>query len=109
MGQQIQVIDADATYQDENVQQFVEQRQLAGAGVKYTTVAIMGPQSSGKSTLLNLVVRRSCHRRFALTPSARSEPIATKLALRTELDPASYCARFGQTHTLARACGIEHT
>jgi nicotinamide riboside kinase len=25
--------------------------------VKYTTVAIMGPQSSGKSTLLNAVVR----------------------------------------------------
>jgi hypothetical protein len=38
------------------VADFVRDRGVAGAGVKYTTVSIMGPQSSGKSTLLNYLV-----------------------------------------------------
>jgi ABC-type lipoprotein export system ATPase subunit len=60
MGAQIQIIDGSGVYQDENVQDFIEQHDLPKAGVKYTTVAIMGPQSSGKSTLLNAVVRSLC-------------------------------------------------
>jgi ABC-type lipoprotein export system ATPase subunit len=57
MGQQIQVISADGTYAAEGVEAFIQDRDVSQAGVKYTTVAIMGPQSSGKSTLLNAVVR----------------------------------------------------
>ena len=57
MGKQIQVVDAAGGYQEAAVLDFVRGRGIADAGVKYSTVAIMGPQSSGKSTLLNVVVR----------------------------------------------------
>ena len=57
MGKQIQVVDAAGCYQTEAVQDLVRSRGIADAGVRYSTVAIMGPQSSGKSTLLNHVVR----------------------------------------------------
>ena len=59
MGQQIQVVDAEGQYQAGSVEQFVDGRSLSSAGIKYITVAIMGPQSSGKSTLLNALVRNS--------------------------------------------------
>eukprot|EP00892_Ulva_mutabilis_P007514 jgi/Ulvmu1/5134/UM021_0151.1 len=55
MGTQIQVISASGVYEPHNVDAFLERNDLSGAGVSYTTVAIMGPQSSGKSTLLNAV------------------------------------------------------
>lgn len=57
MGSQVQVISAQGEYESGNVQAFLEQNNLGSAGVGYTTVAIMGPQSSGKSTLLNTLVR----------------------------------------------------
>lgn len=57
MGKQIQVVDEAGCYQEEAVLDFVRSRGIAEAGVKYSTVAIMGPQSSGKSTLLNHLVR----------------------------------------------------
>jgi ABC-type lipoprotein export system ATPase subunit len=57
MGKQIQVVDALGQYQESSVVEFVEHRNLSNAGVHYSTVAIMGPQSSGKSTLLNALVR----------------------------------------------------
>lgn len=57
MGKQIQVISATGKYESQNVQEFLHQNSLEYSGVSYTTVAIMGPQSSGKSTLLNAVVR----------------------------------------------------
>ena len=62
MGQQIQVINGDGTFQQKNVEAFTNDQRLINAGVKYTTVAIMGPQSSGKSTLLNYLVRSTSRR-----------------------------------------------
>lgn len=59
MGTQIQVISATGQYESCNIQAFLERNNLGCAGVSYTTVAIMGPQSSGKSTLLNTVVRNT--------------------------------------------------
>jgi ABC-type phosphate/phosphonate transport system ATPase subunit len=56
MGRKIQVVDGSGAYQEEAVLEFVSRHGLADAGVKYSTVAIMGAQSSGKSTLLNAVV-----------------------------------------------------
>lgn len=57
MGGQIQVISGDGTYAGDAVEDFLQGHQVSNSGVGYTTVAIMGPQSSGKSTLLNAVVR----------------------------------------------------
>jgi ABC-type branched-subunit amino acid transport system ATPase component len=56
MGGQIQVIGGDGTYAGDAVEAFLQGHAVSNAGVGYTTVAIMGPQSSGKSTLLNAVV-----------------------------------------------------
>jgi ABC-type branched-subunit amino acid transport system ATPase component len=56
MGRKIQVVDGYGAYQEEAVLEFVSRHGLADAGVNYSTVAIMGAQSSGKSTLLNAVV-----------------------------------------------------
>lgn len=56
MGKVLQVVDDDGTYQQDAVEAFVREQDLDSAGVDYQIVAIMGPQSSGKSTLMNAVV-----------------------------------------------------
>lgn len=53
----IQLIDADGEFCTENIEEFNQTSGLNYAGLKYQIVAIMGPQSSGKSTLMNHVVR----------------------------------------------------
>lgn len=57
MGGQIQVISGDGAFAGDAVETFLKDHVVSNAGVGYTTVAIMGPQSSGKSTMLNAVVR----------------------------------------------------
>jgi energy-coupling factor transporter ATP-binding protein EcfA2 len=53
----LQVVDDDGEYQEQAVEAFLRDQQLDAAGVNYQIIAIMGPQSSGKSTLMNAVVR----------------------------------------------------
>lgn len=53
----LQVVDGDAEFNAAGVDSFVKSSGVESAGVGYTVVAIMGPQSSGKSTLLNHLVR----------------------------------------------------
>lgn len=53
----LQVVDDDGNYQEQAVEEFLRDQQLIAAGVNYQIIAIMGPQSSGKSTLMNAVVR----------------------------------------------------
>ncbi|CAM8920411.1 unnamed protein product [Rhodiola kirilowii] len=48
-----QLIDGDGNFNVEGVDKFVEKVKLAECGLSYAVVSIMGPQSSGKSTLLN--------------------------------------------------------
>jgi hypothetical protein len=52
-----QVIDSDGAFQEEQLNSFVQQNGVIDARTNYQVVAIMGPQSSGKSTLMNHVVR----------------------------------------------------
>ena len=52
-----QVIDSVGDFQEESLNQFVQQNGVINARTNYQVVAIMGPQSSGKSTLMNHVVR----------------------------------------------------
>ena len=53
----LHLVDDDGAYQDQAVEAFLREQQLDAAGVNYQIIAIMGPQSSGKSTLMNAVVR----------------------------------------------------
>lgn len=52
----LQVVDQDGNIDDESVKAYMEQVGVEVAGSAYNVVAIMGPQSSGKSTLLNSLV-----------------------------------------------------
>jgi hypothetical protein len=51
-----QVVSGEGTFEQDEVEAFVNQG-VAAARTNYQVVAIMGPQSSGKSTLLNHLVR----------------------------------------------------
>ncbi|KAL6563296.1 Cell wall protein rhd3 [Orobanche hederae] len=47
------LIDGDGTFNVSGIKNFIEEVNLEKCGLSYAVVAIMGPQSSGKSTLLN--------------------------------------------------------
>lgn len=47
------LIDGDGTFNVAGVENFMKEVKLAECGLSYAVVSIMGPQSSGKSTLLN--------------------------------------------------------
>ncbi|XP_042052423.1 protein ROOT HAIR DEFECTIVE 3 homolog 1-like [Salvia splendens] len=47
------LIDGDGNYNVEGVDHFMKEVKLSDCGLSYAVVAIMGPQSSGKSTLMN--------------------------------------------------------
>jgi energy-coupling factor transporter ATP-binding protein EcfA2 len=49
----IQLIDEKGNFHEDSLVQFCKAVRLAECGLSYAVVAIMGPQSSGKSTLLN--------------------------------------------------------
>ncbi|XP_028556728.1 protein ROOT HAIR DEFECTIVE 3-like isoform X2 [Dendrobium catenatum] len=48
-----QLIDRDGVYNVSGMENFMETMKLGECGVSYAIVSILGPQSSGKSTLLN--------------------------------------------------------
>jgi ABC-type lipoprotein export system ATPase subunit len=54
----VQMIDGDGAFHEQDVKDFVARTGVAESRANYQVVAIMGPQSSGKSTLMNHVVRR---------------------------------------------------
>eukprot|EP01026_Neomeris_dumetosa_P003016 TRINITY_DN10820_c0_g1_i4.p1 TRINITY_DN10820_c0_g1~~TRINITY_DN10820_c0_g1_i4.p1 ORF type:complete len:282 (-),score=31.95 TRINITY_DN10820_c0_g1_i4:51-896(-) len=49
----IQLVTGEGEIDKDSIDEFLAEQNLTGAGVNYQVVAIMGPQSSGKSTLLN--------------------------------------------------------
>ncbi|XP_010904950.1 protein ROOT HAIR DEFECTIVE 3 [Elaeis guineensis] len=49
----IQLIDGDGVFNVSGIEKFMKMVKLAECGLSYAVVSIMGPQSSGKSTLLN--------------------------------------------------------
>ncbi|KAJ4884429.1 Protein ROOT HAIR DEFECTIVE 3-like protein 1 [Raphanus sativus] len=52
-GCSVQLIDGDGTYNVSGIDHFIKEVKLGECGLSYAVVSIMGPQSSGKSTLLN--------------------------------------------------------
>ncbi|CAL5443828.1 unnamed protein product [Camellia sinensis] len=51
------LIDGDGTFNIAGIESFMKDVKLAECGLSYAVVSIMGPQSSGKSTLLNHLFR----------------------------------------------------
>ncbi|PPD78422.1 hypothetical protein GOBAR_DD24649 [Gossypium barbadense] len=49
----VQLIDGDGSFNDIGIESFIKEVKLHECGLSYAVVSIMGPQSSGKSTLLN--------------------------------------------------------
>ncbi|KAH0869124.1 hypothetical protein HID58_076146, partial [Brassica napus] len=54
-----QLIDGNGEFNVEGLDTFVKKTKLSDSGLSYAVVAIMGPQSSGKSTLLNHLFKTS--------------------------------------------------
>lgn len=52
----LQVVNGEGEFNEKGVNDFVERHSIRDIGVGYQVVAITGPQSSGKSTLMNAVV-----------------------------------------------------
>ena len=82
----LQVVNKDGEYATEDFQKFAASTRLERAGMDYQIVAIMGPQSSGKSPLL-LITSRCCP---VLHPGASLVVSVTK-----------YCCRFAG-HSVCR-------
>ncbi|GMH34197.1 hypothetical protein BSKO_02031 [Bryopsis sp. KO-2023] len=55
MAQPLQLVDGSGSFNIDGVEDFAKSSNLVHAGLNYQIVAIMGPQSSGKSTLMNHV------------------------------------------------------
>ena len=53
----LQVVNGEGEFNEEAVNAFIKQHNINDVGVGYQIVAITGPQSSGKSTLMNTLVR----------------------------------------------------
>lgn len=70
----LQVVSGDGSFNTSGVEQFVKATGVETAGVGYSIVAIMGPQSSGKSTLLNHLVRRG---RLGVAQTCRQRRVPT--------------------------------
>ncbi|KAJ8758683.1 hypothetical protein K2173_000404 [Erythroxylum novogranatense] len=52
-----QLIDGDGVFNVDGLHNFISTTKMADCGLSYAVVAIMGPQSSGKSTLMNHLFR----------------------------------------------------
>ncbi len=52
----LQVVNGEGEFNEHGVNDFVERHSIRDVGVGYQVVAITGPQSSGKSTLMNALV-----------------------------------------------------
>ncbi|XP_028756282.1 protein ROOT HAIR DEFECTIVE 3 homolog 1-like [Neltuma alba] len=52
-----QLIDGEGTFNVAGIEKFMKEVKLGECGLSYAVVSIMGPQSSGKSTLLNKLFR----------------------------------------------------
>lgn len=55
----LQVVSGEGDFNGDLVNSFMRENDVQEAGVDYQVVAITGPQSSGKSTLMNALVRYS--------------------------------------------------
>lgn len=95
MSEILQVVDGEGDFNTSGVVNFVHETGVEASGVDYTVVAIMGPQSSGKSTLLNHLFGTRFEEMDALTGRqqttrgiwlARSPKVAAPITLVMDLE-----------------------
>ncbi|PKA58289.1 Protein root hair defective 3 like 2 [Apostasia shenzhenica] len=67
-----QLVDRSGVFNVEGLEQFVKKVRLSERGLSYAVVSIMGPQSSGKSTLLNHLFRTNFREMDALKGRAQT-------------------------------------
>lgn len=60
----VQVVDENGIFNDQ-LEGFVQRSEVGTSGPNYQIVAITGPQSSGKSTLMNVLVRSALRQNTA--------------------------------------------
>ncbi|CAN1827186.1 Protein ROOT HAIR DEFECTIVE 3 homolog 1 [Linum perenne] len=83
-----QLIDGDGEFNVSGIDGFIKEVKLAECGISYAVVSIMGPQSSGKSTLLNNLFRTN----FREMDAFRGRSQTTKgiwLAKCAEIEPCT--------------------
>jgi len=69
----VQLVDADGAFHASDLADLATATGLNAAGRGYQVVAVMGPQSSGKSTLLNALVReKEAQQRACASSQARA-------------------------------------
>ena len=100
----VQVIDGEGGFHGDELAAFIrDSGLLASSRTNYQVVAIMGPQSSGKSTLMNYLVRRSwvcwrgaCARRQgAQNAAARAPPSFSPHTVPSPHTPQPLPQKFG--------------
>ena len=57
MSKLTQVVSGNGDFKEDEVENFIRENGVETAGLDYQVIAITGPQSSGKSTLMNVLVR----------------------------------------------------
>nr|XP_010925000.3 LOW QUALITY PROTEIN: protein ROOT HAIR DEFECTIVE 3 [Elaeis guineensis] len=83
-----QLIDGDGVFNVAGIESFMKTAKLAECGLSYAMVSIMGPQSSGKSTLLNYLF----HTNFREMDALRGRSQTTKgiwLARCANIEPST--------------------
>ncbi|CAN0878019.1 Protein ROOT HAIR DEFECTIVE 3 homolog 1 [Linum grandiflorum] len=83
-----QLIDGDGEFNVSGIDNFIKEVKLTECGISYAVVSIMGPQSSGKSTLLNHLFRTN----FREMDAFRGRSQTTKgiwLAKCAEIEPCT--------------------
>ncbi|KAL3701860.1 hypothetical protein R1sor_019882 [Riccia sorocarpa] len=84
----LQLIDGKGNFDETGLDSFVKAIRLAECGLSYAVVAIMGPQSSGKSTLLNHLFNTSFREMDAFAGRSQTTQ-GVWLARAKDIDPCT--------------------
>ncbi|KAF9668157.1 hypothetical protein SADUNF_Sadunf15G0099700 [Salix dunnii] len=101
MQEGMQLIDGNGKFNMEGLQDFMAATDFAQCGLSYSVVAIIGPQSSGKSTLMNHVFGTD----FKMLDAYRGRGQTTKgiwIAKSTEIEPYTIAMDLEGTDSSAR-------
>uniref|UniRef100_A0A6N2KWI7 GB1/RHD3-type G domain-containing protein n=1 Tax=Salix viminalis TaxID=40686 RepID=A0A6N2KWI7_SALVM len=101
MQEGMQLIDGNGKFNVEGLQDFMAATEFAQCGLSYSVVAIIGPQSSGKSTLMNHVFGTD----FKMLDAYRGRGQTTKgiwIAKSTEIEPYTIAMDLEGTDSSAR-------
>ena len=74
----LQLVDWNGSFMAADLDLFAKEQKFGDLRQDYQIIAIMGPHSSGKSTLLNHLVSVRLSRRFNVMDSVHEEPALRK-------------------------------